>query len=119
MVIDIAFMYSFTVIFACQFQFTNNLGIVDDLEDEHFNEVLKKWQQMSMGLRLVTICLILIMTVRIIVMKVSLIMNMKVNTILNLRMRTLKVLLKIYYSRKNMHLLKEIDNRIESGHKRS
>jgi hypothetical protein len=29
------------------------------------------------------------------------------------------VLLKIYYSRKNMHLLKEIDSRIESGHKRS
>ena len=27
---------------ACQFQFTNNLGIVDDLEDEHFDEVLKK-----------------------------------------------------------------------------
>jgi hypothetical protein len=54
MVIDIAFMYSFTIIFACQFQFTNNLGIVDDLEDEHFNEVLKKWQQRSMGLGLVT-----------------------------------------------------------------
>jgi hypothetical protein len=60
-----------------------------------------------------------IMTVRIILMKVSLIMNIKVNIILNMRMRTLKVLLKIYYSRKRMHLLKKIDSRIESDHERS